>query len=416
MPKSQYTFWDKVNKRFRDGRDVFNEKYSDYDAGRRDFFMRKTLYYEKKERRQRERRHGHKEHKHLRHRHHYPPREPSFDSYNAPPYASSRASYGGEVDEYGLGYDPGDHDRRSRGRSSRGHRDRKASGRTRSRSSEERYDSKYSDPPQGTGPFGEGPSGSGGYDSRGYDRPRGEGYGRRYVEDHSDDGYSHSFGNWYGQKNEHDYGEYRYRDRQSYVPPYYEPRSSHYWDRGGNESPSGYRHDNRESRYRGPDDYGRYGGFQGGRYGHYERPSPDSNRHRDRGGFDARSGRGPSGRFASEDEYSEYSCHEEHYPRPPPSGGFDGGRSDAVPKPASPEPEEDRRTHYEVLGVSPDVDRATLEKAAKLARITAHPDKRVRPEMSSEEKQAINEEAAKVGQAADILTNPRKRAVYNRGI
>jgi len=49
-----------------------------------------------------------------------------------------------------------------------------------------------------------------------------------------------------------------------------------------------------------------------------------------------------------------------------------------------------------------------LEKAAKLARIKAHPDKNLRPEMSPEEKQAINDEAAKIGQAADILTNPRK--------
>ncbi len=50
----------------------------------------------------------------------------------------------------------------------------------------------------------------------------------------------------------------------------------------------------------------------------------------------------------------------------------------------------------------------SLDKAAKLARVKAHPDKNLRADMSAGEKQRINDEAARIGQAADILTNPRK--------
>ena len=50
----------------------------------------------------------------------------------------------------------------------------------------------------------------------------------------------------------------------------------------------------------------------------------------------------------------------------------------------------------------------SLDKAAKLARVKAHPDKNIRPDMSADEKQRINDEAARIGEAADILTDPRK--------
>lgn len=54
----------------------------------------------------------------------------------------------------------------------------------------------------------------------------------------------------------------------------------------------------------------------------------------------------------------------------------------------------------------------SLNKAAKLARIKAHPDKNLRSDMSAGEKQRINDEAARIGQAADILTDPKKVSGY----
>jgi len=54
----------------------------------------------------------------------------------------------------------------------------------------------------------------------------------------------------------------------------------------------------------------------------------------------------------------------------------------------------------------------SLDKAAKLARVKAHPDKNIRADMSADEKQRINDEAARIGQAADILMNRRKVSGY----
>ena len=54
----------------------------------------------------------------------------------------------------------------------------------------------------------------------------------------------------------------------------------------------------------------------------------------------------------------------------------------------------------------------SLDKAAKLARVKAHPDKNLRADMSADEKQRINDEAARIGQAADILMNRRKVSGY----
>ncbi len=43
-----------------------------------------------------------------------------------------------------------------------------------------------------------------------------------------------------------------------------------------------------------------------------------------------------------------------------------------------------------------------------MARIKAHPDKNVSPGMSPEEVQNINDKAALIGQAADVLLDPKK--------
>lgn len=49
-----------------------------------------------------------------------------------------------------------------------------------------------------------------------------------------------------------------------------------------------------------------------------------------------------------------------------------------------------------------------MDKAAKVARVRAHPDRKIKADMTEGEKHAINKEAARVGQAADILTDPIK--------
>ena len=48
-----------------------------------------------------------------------------------------------------------------------------------------------------------------------------------------------------------------------------------------------------------------------------------------------------------------------------------------------------------------------IEKAAKKMRIASHPDKLKKSGMTEEELKAIDEQAAKVGQAAEILSNPK---------
>jgi len=324
--------------------------------------MRKTsFYYEEKRRRRRERRHGGRRHR--RHHHHHR-REQSFDSYPAPPHFPLRTSFDWEEDEYELGYDSGNYDPRFSGKSSRRYTDGGTSyapgwGKARARSFDERYDSRYSFPPPRSGPFGKGPNGYGGYDPRGYDRGFGGAYGGRYFDDHPDERDPSPFEDRYGRRKDQGYADYRHRDRHSYVLPSYEPRSDGYCDRGGYESPPVDSYDNRKSRYPGSDDYGRHGGFGGGRYGGYERPFPDSDRYRGHGDFDARSDGGHYGHYPNEDEYSDYSDHDERYPRPPPSGRFGGGPDDGFPGTTPPEDAGDGRTHYEVLGVSPDVDQAT---------------------------------------------------------
>ena len=71
--------------------------------------------------------------------------------------------------------------------------------------------------------------------------------------------------------------------------------------------------------------------------------------------------------------------------------------------------------HYAVLGVSPYADYDQIVKAAKEMRVKVHPDRRKRAAgvLSEEELRAIDEEAARVGMAADILSDPELRLQYD---
>ena len=82
-----------------------------------------------------------------------------------------------------------------------------------------------------------------------------------------------------------------------------------------------------------------------------------------------------------------------------PSGYGDGGR---LPD------------HYARLGVRAHSSHEEVLKAAKEMRIKTHPDRLKRQAgLTEEEKQAIDAEAAFVGQAADVLSDPDLRLIYD---
>lgn len=85
----------------------------------------------------------------------------------------------------------------------------------------------------------------------------------------------------------------------------------------------------------------------------------------------------------------------------PDVGNGDGGR-ESLPD------------HYARLGVGKDSSHGEVLKAAKAMRVKVHPDRRKRQEgLTDEEKGAIDQEAALVGQAADVLSDPGLRRRYD---
>ena len=73
--------------------------------------------------------------------------------------------------------------------------------------------------------------------------------------------------------------------------------------------------------------------------------------------------------------------------------------------------------HYARLGVSVDSSHEQVLKAAKEMRVKTHPDRLKRKEgLTVEEERAIDVEAALVGQAADILSDPILREKYDRNV
>lgn len=66
------------------------------------------------------------------------------------------------------------------------------------------------------------------------------------------------------------------------------------------------------------------------------------------------------------------------------------------------------------LGISPDSSQEQIIKAAKEVRIKTHPDRLKRQGgLTEEQERKVDVEAALVGQAADILSNPELRRKYD---
>lgn len=71
--------------------------------------------------------------------------------------------------------------------------------------------------------------------------------------------------------------------------------------------------------------------------------------------------------------------------------------------------------YYVTLGISPHSSHEQVVKAAKEMRVKMHPDRLKRQGgLTLEQEERINVEAALVGQAADILSNPEARAKYDK--
>ncbi|MCJ1428733.1 hypothetical protein MMC29_006644 [Sticta canariensis] len=70
--------------------------------------------------------------------------------------------------------------------------------------------------------------------------------------------------------------------------------------------------------------------------------------------------------------------------------------------------------HYAVLGLTHDCSAQEITEAAKRMRIKTHPDKLKKVDMSAKEKAKIDETAANIGQAAELLSDPEKRREYDR--
>ena len=73
------------------------------------------------------------------------------------------------------------------------------------------------------------------------------------------------------------------------------------------------------------------------------------------------------------------------------------------------------QNHYATLGISPRSSQEQIIKAAKDMRVKVHPDRLKRQGgLTTEREEKIDVEAALVGQAADILSDPLSRAKYDR--
>lgn len=70
--------------------------------------------------------------------------------------------------------------------------------------------------------------------------------------------------------------------------------------------------------------------------------------------------------------------------------------------------------HYGTLKIGPLATEEEIKSAAKRRRVEFHPDKMKKPGMSASELAKIDEAAAKVGQSADVLQNPKQKLEYDR--
>ena len=85
-------------------------------------------------------------------------------------------------------------------------------------------------------------------------------------------------------------------------------------------------------------------------------------------------------------------------------GGGEGGEE---------EEEGSCRNHYQVLGIGRYCSHDEVVRAAKEMRVRMHPDRRKRLGMTEVEMKVVDEEAARVGMAADVLTDPELRERYD---
>ncbi len=69
--------------------------------------------------------------------------------------------------------------------------------------------------------------------------------------------------------------------------------------------------------------------------------------------------------------------------------------------------------YYKILGISSGASADEIKKAARTMRVTSHPDKLRKQGMSERELQKIDERAALVGQAADVLQDGDQKVVYD---
>lgn len=71
-------------------------------------------------------------------------------------------------------------------------------------------------------------------------------------------------------------------------------------------------------------------------------------------------------------------------------------------------------THYQILGLSPSSSHQDILRVARQQRIACHPDRLLQQEgLSAEEIREIQVRAQRVGQAADVLSDPVLRAKYD---
>lgn len=99
--------------------------------------------------------------------------------------------------------------------------------------------------------------------------------------------------------------------------------------------------------------------------------------------------------------------------------GHDSYRGEQTPREEPHRSSSTRHTgvHYITLGVSPSAHQDEIKRAAKKRRVETHPDRLKRkPGLSQRQKASIDEEAAKVGYAADILSDPVSRMRYDQKV
>ena len=102
---------------------------------------------------------------------------------------------------------------------------------------------------------------------------------------------------------------------------------------------------------------------------------------------------------------------ESHHSKTRNTGREDKTRGKTSLNPISEDPMPD---YYAILGISSRASPDEIAKAARKMRIETHPDKLKTPGMSAREEKKIDERAAGVGQAADVLMDSAQKRAYDK--